>query len=237
MVASQATEVAFGGQFQKSRELRRRAVEMAKRTGLTERPSLYFGTQALQEAQVGYLSAARETAGKSLDVARDLNNVPRVALALALAGSTGPAQALMEGLTKRYSQDTLLKEVEVPSVQAAAETSRGNARRAVELLESASAYELSSGSYYVLPLRGQAYLRAGAGKEAAAAYQKILDHRGLFVGIEYSLAHLGLGRAQALAGNTAEARKAYQDFLALWKDADPDIPILKEAQQEYAKLK
>jgi predicted Zn-dependent protease len=188
----------------------------------------------VQEALVGHLPAARETAAKSL--ARSRTTVPLVALALALAGSAGPAQALMEELAKRYPQDTLLKTVSTPSVLAAAEISRGNPRRAVELLDSATTYEL--GSNYVLYLRGQAYLRAGGGKEAAAAFQKILDHRGVFARmIEYPLAHLGLARSQALAGNTAEARKAYQDFLALWKDADPDIPILKEAEAEYARLK
>jgi predicted Zn-dependent protease len=206
---------------------------MAKGAGRSVQAVPYSGRRAVQEALVGHLPAARETAAKSL--ARSRTTVPLVALALALAGSAGPAQALMEELAKRYPQDTLLKTVSTPSVLAAAEISRGNPRRAVELLDSATTYEL--GSNYVLYLRGQAYLRAGAGKEAAAAFRKILDHRGIFTGITYPLAYLGLGRAQALAGNTAEAREAYQDFLALWKDADHDIPILKEAKQEYAKLR
>jgi tetratricopeptide (TPR) repeat protein len=237
IVGLQATTAALGGQLQTSRELNRRAVEMARRAGLSEQAASVLAAQALREALVGHFPLTREAAARSLDLARDWDNVPVVAVALALAGSAGPAQALLEEVTKRYPQDTLLKNVSVPSVQAAAEISRGNARRAVELLESAAAYELG-GPCCVLYLRGQAYLRAGGGKEAAAAFQKILDHRGVFARmIEYPLAHLGLARSQALAGNTAEARKAYQDFLALWKDADPDIPILKEAEAEYARLK
>jgi len=138
-----------------------------------------------------------------------------------------------------YPQATLVDKVAVPVVQATLEVSRGNPDRAVALLEPAAPYELCTGMgcWQLLYLRGQAHLRAGAAKEAAAAFQKMLDHRGAFIGALYPLAYLGLGRAQALAGNAAEARKAYQDFLALWKDADPDIPILKEAKQEYAKLK
>lgn len=167
---------------------------------------------------------------------RNRGNIVLAALTLAEAGSAEPAQTLLQELTKRYPQSTLDKNVHVPLVQAVTEISRGGGRRAVELLESAIPYELAGNQ--ALYFRGQAYLRAGAGQEAAAAFRKILDHRGVFLeSLVYPLAHLGLGRAQALAGNTAEARKAYQDFLALWKDADPDVPILKEAKQEYAKLK
>ncbi len=107
--------------------------------------------------------------------------------------------------------------------------------QAIELLQTAAQYERLH--TYVPYLRGLAYLRMGKGKEAAAEFQKILDHKGANWGIYYPLSYLGLARAAALSGDAACARKAYQDFLALWKDADPDIPILKEAQQEYARLK
>ena len=125
-----------------------------------------------------------------------------------------------------------------PSIRAEIEINRGNPAKAIELLQVASPYEFGWASR-VLPnyVRGQAYLKARQGKEAAAEFQKILDHRGVCQTLpECALAHLQLGRARALAGDNPGARGAYQDFFALWKDADPDIPILKEAKAEYAKL-
>ena len=125
--------------------------------------------------------------------------------------------------------------VQLPTARAAVEIRRGNPGKAIELLRAAAPYELGDlGAVYA---RGEAYLAARAGAEAAAEFQKILDHQGAATGTVYPLAHLGLGRAWALAGDSARSRKAYQDFLALWKDADPDIPILQEARQEYAKLR
>jgi tetratricopeptide (TPR) repeat protein len=236
IVALQAKVAASGGQFRKSRELWRRAVQMAKRAGVRQQQANFLSQEASQEALAGHFPEAREMAAESIELERNRGNIVLAALTLAEAGSAGPAQTLLQELTKRYPQSTLDKNVFVPSVQAVTEISRGDWRRAVELLESATPYELAANQ--ALYVRGQAYLRGGAGQEAAAAFRKILDHRGVFLeSLVYPLAHLGLGRAQALAGNTAEARKAYQDFLALWKDADPDVPILKEAKQEYAKLK
>ena len=131
----------------------------------------------------------------------------------------------------------MVNAVAVPTIRASIELERGNATAAIELLQSAKRYQYGGGflSFYI---RGQAHLRAGAGKEAAAEFQQILDHRGAswFWPVMYPLAQLGLARANALAGDLAHSRKAYQDFFALWKDADPDIPILQQAQAEYAKL-
>jgi predicted Zn-dependent protease len=123
----------------------------------------------------------------------------------------------------------------LPTARAAVEVRHGNPGKAVELLRAAAPYEL--GNLDVVYARGQAYLAARAGAEAAAEFQKMLDHQGAVAGPVYPLAHLGLGRAWALAGDSARSRKAYQDFLALWKEADLDIPILQEARQEYAKLR
>jgi predicted Zn-dependent protease len=234
-----ALVAAFGGQVQRSRDLRRRAVELAKRGGGTEQPANLLSFEAVFEAQIGNLPRARESATAALGLARSRQALFRAALVEALAGSSGPAKVLLDELIKRYPLDTLVNDVAVPVAQAALEISRGNPRRAVELLEPAAPYELGwgIGCEHVLQFRGQAHLKAGSGKEAAAAFQKILDHRGAFVAApHYSLAWLGLGRAQALAANTAAARKAYQDFLAAWKDADPGVPILKQARQEYARL-
>ncbi len=116
---------------------------------------------------------------------------------------------------------------------------RGNPRKAIEVLQPARAYELSpDAGLYANYIRGQAYLKAGMTAGAAAEFQTVVDNRGVVpTSALYPLAHLGLARAYALAGDTTSARRAYQDFLALWKDADPDIPILQEAKAEYAKLR
>ena len=129
----------------------------------------------------------------------------------------------------------------LPTVKAAIELGAGNAAQSLELLQAVAPYELGGppplGNLYPAYLRGQAYLAAHQGKEAAAEFQKLLDHRGTVVNFPLgALAHLQLGRAYAMSGGTAKAKTAYQDFFTLWKDADPDIPILKEAKAEYAKL-
>ncbi len=161
---------------------------------------------------------------------------------MALSGDLRQAEALADDLAKRFPQDTLVNAVSLPLVRATMEIQQGNAPKAIELLQPATPYELGRRSGGVGPsvvyVRGQAYQRGGKGIEAAAEFQKILDHRGVFpTSPVHALAHLGLARAFALAGDTGKSRKAYQDFLALWKDADPDIPILQQAKAEYAKLK
>jgi predicted Zn-dependent protease len=135
----------------------------------------------------------------------------------------------------------MLNSAWIPIAHATEEIRRGNPARAVELLEAARPYELGSGpnacSYWINYIRGEAYLKAHDGAKAAAEYQKILDHRGVDpVSPLYTLSSLGLGRAYALQGDSAKSRTAYQDFFGTWKDADPDVPILKEAKTEYAKL-
>ncbi len=144
-------------------------------------------------------------------------------------------QKISDDLARRYPDDTQLKTVRLPMVRAAIELTSGSPAKSVEFLRAATQYELAEP--WVLYLRGQALLKLRAGSEAASEFQKILDHRGV-AGISplYPLSHLGVARGAALAGDAAKGRKSYQDFLALWKDADPDIPILKEARQEYAKL-
>jgi tetratricopeptide (TPR) repeat protein len=238
ILQAQAEVAAFGGQIHKSRDLWRRAIEILERDGAREARANELSSEAVFEAQVGNLPEAREAVKAALGLARGQSVLYRAALVEAFGGSAGPTQKLLDELLRTYPQATLVNRVAVPVVQAALEISRGNSDRAVALLETAAAYELGYGigCRQVLYLRGQAQLRAGVGKDAAEAFKKILDHRGVFIAGVYPLAYLGLGRAQALAGNTAEARKAYRGFLALWKDADPDIPILTQAQAEYSKL-
>jgi len=153
---------------------------------------------------------------------------------------------MVEELAKRYPEDSLVNSYWLPSIRASIEISRNNPAKAVEVLQAINPYEFGTptpapnveATMYPTYVRAQAYLAMKKGKEAAAEYQKIVDHRALIANfINGSLSRLGLGRAYALAGDDAQAKTAYQDFFALWKDADPDIPILKEAKAEYAKLR
>ncbi len=163
---------------------------------------------------------------------------PGAALVLARAGQAPRAQAIAADLKKRFPLDTLINSLWVPTIEAAVELDRGNGARALQLLEITSPYERSSAMYFFsVYLRGEAYLKTGQGTHAATEFQKVLDNPGIVDNsIIGALAHLGVARASALDRNPAKARAAYQDFFALWKDADPDIPILKEAKAEYAKL-
>jgi hypothetical protein len=147
-------------------------------------------------------------------------------------------------MEKSYPSQTILKVYWLPAIRAAIELDAGNFAQALVSLEAASPYELGAppqfqpGTLYPVYVRGQAYLAAHNGPAAAAEFQKFLDHSGVVLNFPLgALAHLGLARADALSGDTAKAKAAYQDFFTLWKDADPDVPILKEAKAEYAKLK
>ena len=140
---------------------------------------------------------------------------------------------LAEEIGKRYPEDTLLNSIWLPAIRAALELQRGNAAPALEQLQAASRYEAAA-EFWPQYLRGQAYLKLGRGAEAAAEFQKILDHRGYApLSPLYPLAHLGLARAATIANDTAQHRKGYEDFIALWKEADVEFPILRTAKWEY----
>jgi hypothetical protein len=165
------------------------------------------------------------------------------ALALARVGETARAKSMIASLEKSYPSDTILKVYSLPIVKAAIELNANNPSRAVSFLETAAPYELGAppllqvGTMYPVYLRGQARLLARDGA-ATTEFQKVLDHNGVTLNYPLgALAHLGLARAYALQGDTAKARAKYQDFLTLWKDADPDIPILRQAKAEHARLK
>ena len=184
----------------------------------------------------------------ALDLAPGRDVKVETALALARGGDVNTAEELVKALNQEFPLDTLMQNYWLPTVRAAIALQRRDSAKAIEILDSSVLYELadpppfSSGTMYPVFLRGEAYLNARKadsenGRLATAEFQKILDHPGVIVNFPLSaLSHLGLGRARALAGDTAGARTAYQDFFALWKDADPDIPILKQAKAEYAKL-
>ena len=164
------------------------------------------------------------------------------ALALARAGDTAGAEKLAAELHKTSPLDTLVQRYWLPTIRASVALQRKDQNQAVELLKVASPIELGEPTnltIFLCPayLRGEAYLMLHDGNRAAAEFQKFIDHRGLVVNFPWgALARLGLARAFAMQGDTAKAKSAYQDFLTLWKDADPDIPILKQAKAEYAKL-
>jgi tetratricopeptide (TPR) repeat protein len=166
------------------------------------------------------------------------------ALALALVGDVAESGEQAKELVRRFPEDTFVKFNYLPTIRARLELNRNHVSKAIEDLEVAAPYELGvvgdrafTLSLYPAYVRGQAHLVAGRGSEAAAEFQKILDHPGVVQNeLIGALAHLGLARAYLLQGNTSKGRAAYQDFLTLWKDADPDVPILKEAKAEYARL-
>jgi hypothetical protein len=161
------------------------------------------------------------------------------AVALALCGEVVQSHALAAEIVKRYPSDTLIKAGWLPMIWAAEEISRNNAAAAIQILRPAVAYEMGSEmSAWPAYIRGLAYLRWRAGSDAAAEFQKIIEHRGVVAAsVLYPLAHLGLARAAALTGDKPKCRQAYEQFFALWQDADQDIPILREARQEYERVK
>jgi eukaryotic-like serine/threonine-protein kinase len=242
LLALEATTSAFAGRLHASEELFRRAEESARRYGRKEPAAEWQALAALTEAEFGDSERARQLAVASLKSVKSSGVETLAALALARAGDSSGAQALITELSQRFPSDTLLNSLWLPTVRAALEIRHGNARGAIRLLESAVPYDLSKGhpGPALVPafVRGEAYLRAGDAKAAKAEFQKIVDHRGLVGSFPHgALAHLGLARARSMDGDLSGSRSAYQDFLTLWKDADADIPVLQQAKAEYAKLR
>jgi eukaryotic-like serine/threonine-protein kinase len=233
-----ANTEAYHGRLQNAREFTRQAIESANRTDAKERAAFYQGIAAVREADFGNVAEARQGASAALALSsgRDVKVV--AAVALAAAGDGGQAQKLVDQLNHDFPLDTMMQRYAIPPIRAQIELTRGDAAKAIELLQIASPLELGGpGIMAPVYVRGLAYLRARNGTGAAGEFQKMLDHRamlGNYLGAAF--AHLGLARAYALAGDTTMSRTAYQDFFALWKDADPDIPILKEAKAEYSKI-
>ena len=223
------------GRVHSARETLARATALAKQQGLESLATDVRAAASVEEAALGNLQAARSGAEQALASSPDRDAKTSAAVALALAGDTSGAEKLIDDVAKDFPRDSLLNNLVLPTTRAVVELLRKNPARAIALLESAKPYGVSDfGPIYV---RGEAYLQAHDGANAAAEFQKILDHRGVSpLDVAYPLARLGLGRALALQGQTAQARTAYQDFLAYWKDADPDIPILQAAKAEYARL-
>src|SRR3984893_16583867 len=237
--ALEADTASYFGQLEKARELSRLAFESAEREGAKDSAALWMVSRALREAEFGDQRRAHQDAEAALVLVDSKDIQMTAALALARAGSVAQAQALAQRLAKAHPSNTLLNYYWLPTIKAAIEIERGNPEGAAELLHAASAYELGSapplpqGTMYPVYMRGKAYLLARDGNSAAEEFRKILDHRGIVQNFPLgALARLGLARGYALEGDTPSARSAYQDFLALWKDADPDIPILIVTQYD-----
>jgi eukaryotic-like serine/threonine-protein kinase len=247
LVALEADTAAYYGHLGKARDLSRQAVDSAERTGNQGNATEYSAVSALREALLGVAGAARQQAAVVKTRASGRRDaLYAAALALAYAGDTKQAQALTDSLAKRYPEDTSVQVNYLPTLRAKLALLHAKPQQALDILRVAAPYELGvhSLTFYNWPnmypayVRGEAYLAAHRGSEAAAEFQKILDHRGIVLNEPIgALAHLQLARAYALQADTSKARAAYQDFLKLWKDADPDIPILQQAKAEYTKLK
>jgi serine/threonine protein kinase/Flp pilus assembly protein TadD len=240
MLDSESDTAAYAGQFAKARELTRRASESAQRADEKETAANYEAEAAWREALVGNMSQAKQQAQAALALSTGRDVEAMSAIALGLSGDAVQATRLAADLAKRFPEGTLVQSNYLPTIHAATTLQGGGYGKTIEALAPVAAYELGSIGQPLFPvyLRGEAYVAAHQGSAAVAEFQKILDHPGVVVNSPLgSLAHLGLARAYALSGDTAKAQAAYQDFLALWKDADPDIPILQQAKAEYAKLK
>jgi tetratricopeptide (TPR) repeat protein len=172
---------------------------------------------------------------EALAVDPSVDRQASVAVTVAQSGDAPQARKLAAAVAAQFPAATFIHTIMLPGVEAAVEVRGGVPVKAIEALRASAPYERAN--HLSIYLRGQAYLKAGQGAEAVKEFQKILDNRGTSrVNVLYPLAHLGVARAAAQSGDAAKARKAYQDFFAIWKDADPEIPILLEAKREYAKL-
>ena len=246
---SEGFVLAYSGHLEAARKMSQLAADLARKTERRETEALYEADAAVREALFGNVSMARQRAVDALELSKSRDVAYGVGFALALSGDSSRSQVLTEDLSRRFPEDTRVQFTYVPTLRALLALNHKQPSKAVELLQTAIPYEggssttggseflLGAGNLYPAYVRGLAYLAAQHGTEAAAEFQKILDHRGIVICDPVgALAHVQLSRAYVFSGDKTRAKSAYQDFLTLWKDADPDIPILKQAQAEYANL-
>jgi DNA-binding winged helix-turn-helix (wHTH) protein/tetratricopeptide (TPR) repeat protein len=238
LLDAQANTEAWHGRWKDARQLTRRAMSSAEQNEARETAAGYEARMALGEVESGMREEARSDAYAAIKLASNRDVLERVALTLALAGDTAAAEKLAAELDRTFPLDTLVQRYRLPAITAAVALQHKDAKRAVELLQVTSPIELGdNGEPFPIYLRGEAYLMLHDGNAAAAEFQKFIDHRGRVGNFPWgALARLQLARACALSGDKTKAKIAYQDFLTLWKNADPDIPALKQAKAEYAKL-
>jgi eukaryotic-like serine/threonine-protein kinase len=231
------------GKIKKARKSFARAAAAAQTHGIKEWVALSLAAAAYCNAESGFTPEARQSMNSALAAADTPDVEAHAARVFARTGDTARAEKVITDLAKSQPSDTLLIQVKLPTARAILDLQRNQPAQAVAALEPARPYDLAAdrgslGTFQAIYVRGEAYLRSHDGANAAVEYQKIVDHRGIQPTSQFiSLARLGLGRAYALQGDTAKAKSAYQDFFALWKDADPDVPLLTTAKAEYEKLK
>jgi len=229
---------AYFGHFAKARELSQKAQASWESIGKKEQVAAAILGRARAEAELGDAAAAKRDAAAALAVTLSFNTKSGAAYVFALSGEIARAESIASDLAKERPSDTILNRIEIPTTRAAIELYRKNPSKALEILDPVQPYDLARAPHLLSVYeRGEAYLALRRTNEAAAQFEKVLAHPGIvltsMIGV---LAHLQLGRAYALAGDNGKARSAYQDFFGLWKDADPDVAILKQAKTEYAKL-
>jgi predicted Zn-dependent protease len=236
----QSFVLAYSGHLEEARKMSRRAADLAQQSDQRETAAFYEAEAAMREALFGNAPEARQRALAAVGLSKSRDVEYGVAFALALSGDSSRSQPFMDDLSRRFPEDTISAADYRPTLRALHALNHNEPAKAIEMLQAAIPYELGEwglASLYPAYVRGEAYLAARQGREAAVEFQKILDHRGIVISDPIgALAHLQLGKAYALSGDKTKAKNAYKDFLTLWKDADPDIPILKQAKAEYAKL-
>ena len=242
----QSDTAAYSGELTNARQFSLRAVDSALRNDLKEVAAIWKLNAAIREVEIGNVREARLAVEEGLKLASTRDSQILAGLVLARARDDSRAEAIAGSLERQFPQNMELQHYWLPSIRAAIRLNRQNPSEALKVLEPAVEYEfgyprpqLEGGSLiYPAYLRGQAFLQLHQGKESAAEFQKFIDWRTDVANCPFgALAHLWLGRAHALEGNAAAARQSYQEFFKLWKDADPDIPILRAAKTEFAKLK
>jgi serine/threonine protein kinase/tetratricopeptide (TPR) repeat protein len=245
LLAYEADTAAYSGRLRDAEELTRQAMESAERAGGREKAATFSATSGIREALFGNDQETRRRATLAIEPSAWIDEQYASALALAFARDTKRAQDLAKALEKQFPEATIIRFNYLPTLRARIALNRGNVSEALDALRAATAYELGRSTFsdyvwnglYPVFVRGEAYLAAHQASEAAAEFQKIIDHRGIVWNSPIgALALLQLGRAYAMQGDAAKAKAAYQDFLTLWKAADPDIPVLIAAKSEYAKL-
>jgi eukaryotic-like serine/threonine-protein kinase len=238
--------MAYSGHLQQARLTSIKAIELAQKMSGKEPAALFQAAAAIREALFGNAAEGKRKAAAALELSRGRDVEYGAAFAMALAGDSAGSRALANDLDQRFPEDTSVRSSYLPVIHALLAINGGEPARAIEALQAAAPYELgvplswyngTFGQLYPAYVRGLAYLNARQGREAAAEFQKVLDHRGIVASDPIgALAHLQLGRALIVSGDPAKAKAAFQDFLKLWKNSDPDIPILKKAKTEYADL-
>jgi tetratricopeptide (TPR) repeat protein len=228
----------FEGRSRQSSETAHRAAESAQAQGVKNDAARILSNLAAWHALLGDCKQSRAETSAALAAARGVDPEPRTVLGPALCGDPAQTKSINDELVRRWPLSTEINTNWGPISRAAIETHRGNPAEAIRLLQKPNPYEMGYlVGFWPTFIRGQAYLRQGAATEAMAEFQRIIDRHSVWpAAVHYPLAHLGLARAAVLAGDNAKSRKAYQDFFRLWKDADPDIPILQEAKKEYERL-